>query len=306
MQGRTKFALRAAIAAASVAVSALALAPASDAAPAETCLAAPKGASPQGSHWYYRLERPSMRKCWYLAEKGRAIAQRNAAQMVPPQQEPDEQTEAPTAPAANAPAAPAATAATPSANATAPAAETPAPVITTLVTRNVSNTDDVAQPSGAPVTAQPSVTANTLPSTAAEAASAPIQQPASEQQTPTAVAEQPVAQTAAAAAETANAPENTLSTPQLLLGAIALLGFLSSAVFFGMALMRRRNDVLSTWRETDALPFEPSPETAADEGPAFQPLRALDPIRQRDLDPIRQHDDVDEALRRMARRRRAA
>src|SRR6185503_19619919 len=98
MQGRTKFALRAAIAASSVAVSALALAPASGAAPAGTCLAAPKGTAPQGSHWYYRLERPSMRKCWYLAEKGRTIAQRTAAQTVAPQPEADEQTEAPPAP----------------------------------------------------------------------------------------------------------------------------------------------------------------------------------------------------------------
>jgi hypothetical protein len=97
-----------------------------------------------------------------------------------------------------------------------------------------------------------------------------------------------------------------MPTLQLLLGAVALLGLLASIGFFIMAALRRRNDVLNLRRETDALPFEHSPDMAADEGPAFQPLRALDPIRQRDLDPLRQHDDVDEALRRMMRRRRVA
>ena len=40
---------------------------------ADECLAAPNAAAPAGSHWYYRLERPTQRKCWYLGEAGRAI-----------------------------------------------------------------------------------------------------------------------------------------------------------------------------------------------------------------------------------------
>jgi hypothetical protein len=35
------------------------------------CLAAPNGASPRGSHWYYRLDRTTRRKCWYLGPQGR-------------------------------------------------------------------------------------------------------------------------------------------------------------------------------------------------------------------------------------------
>jgi hypothetical protein len=35
---------------------------------AADCLAAPKGATPQGQHWFYRLDRSSKRKCWYLRE----------------------------------------------------------------------------------------------------------------------------------------------------------------------------------------------------------------------------------------------
>jgi hypothetical protein len=30
------------------------------------CLAAPNASPPQGQHWYYRIDRPNHRKCWYL------------------------------------------------------------------------------------------------------------------------------------------------------------------------------------------------------------------------------------------------
>ena len=33
---------------------------------ASDCLAAPNTSAPQGQHWYYRIDRTSHRKCWYL------------------------------------------------------------------------------------------------------------------------------------------------------------------------------------------------------------------------------------------------
>lgn len=47
-------------------------APKDSAAPAasEECLAGPKGATPAGRHWYYRVERGTKRKCWYLGDAG--------------------------------------------------------------------------------------------------------------------------------------------------------------------------------------------------------------------------------------------
>jgi hypothetical protein len=65
-----------AVAASVVALAAASLSHASQAAP-ETCLSAPSGASPQGQHWYYRFDRVTRRKCWYLHETaamGRADA----------------------------------------------------------------------------------------------------------------------------------------------------------------------------------------------------------------------------------------
>src|SRR3954452_773925 len=38
---------------------------------AETCLAAPKGETPAGQHWFYRLEPGTKRHCWYLGAKAK-------------------------------------------------------------------------------------------------------------------------------------------------------------------------------------------------------------------------------------------
>lgn len=37
---------------------------------AADCLASPKGSAPQGQHWYYRLDRATKQKCWYLRVAG--------------------------------------------------------------------------------------------------------------------------------------------------------------------------------------------------------------------------------------------
>jgi hypothetical protein len=41
---------------------------------AEKCLAGPKGTAPQGSHWYYRVERGTKRHCWYVGEEKGKVA----------------------------------------------------------------------------------------------------------------------------------------------------------------------------------------------------------------------------------------
>src|SRR5260370_12340053 len=37
---------------------------------ADDCLAEPNAAAPQGSHWYYRVDRTTHRECWYLGPEG--------------------------------------------------------------------------------------------------------------------------------------------------------------------------------------------------------------------------------------------
>ena len=46
---------------------------------AEECLSAPDSPSPQGTHWRYRLDWPTQRKCWYLAAPARSLRRAAAA-----------------------------------------------------------------------------------------------------------------------------------------------------------------------------------------------------------------------------------
>ncbi len=36
----------------------------------DTCLSSPKGATSNGGHWYYRIDRATKRQCWYLRDEG--------------------------------------------------------------------------------------------------------------------------------------------------------------------------------------------------------------------------------------------
>ena len=60
---------------------------------ADDCLAAPKGETPSGGHWYYRIDRATKRHCWYLGEEKERlsrVAPKNSAPLtdpVSPQQE---------------------------------------------------------------------------------------------------------------------------------------------------------------------------------------------------------------------------
>ena len=51
---------------------------------ADSCLTAPKGATPAGSHWYYRIDRVTKRQCWYLREEEADTADDKFARAAPP------------------------------------------------------------------------------------------------------------------------------------------------------------------------------------------------------------------------------
>src|SRR6202171_2855810 len=39
------------------------------AAAADDCLSGPKGQTPAGGHWYYRIDRATKRHCWYIGDE---------------------------------------------------------------------------------------------------------------------------------------------------------------------------------------------------------------------------------------------
>jgi hypothetical protein len=46
--------------------------------PADNCLAVPNTAAPPGHHWYYRTDRATQRKCWYVRAPGQPAQQATA------------------------------------------------------------------------------------------------------------------------------------------------------------------------------------------------------------------------------------
>jgi hypothetical protein len=45
---------------------------------AADCLSGPRDDTPEGSHWYYRIDHPSNRHCWYLRHEGEKLSQLTA------------------------------------------------------------------------------------------------------------------------------------------------------------------------------------------------------------------------------------
>jgi hypothetical protein len=273
---------------------------------AEACLTAPKGQAPGGSHWYYRLERPSMRKCWRLVaqqeESGAArTASRSAkhaqkpAQEIVAQGDVEDETEA--APAPNPP--PVRTA--PPQPATAQAQPPQSPVINNWTARDTSTAAVSEAPLPLPLPLPP-------PAPSAEAApradttSVPIrlEQTAPSESAPAVITERPLAQRLAKPSKSETASDADVTSMLRLLPAIlALLGLAGAAVFYVTRVMRRRSDVLTVTQDADALEA-PVEAPRAPDAATFAPLPPLGTTSR--------EDDVDEALRRFAEnwKRRAA
>ncbi|MFK4508026.1 hypothetical protein LPJ38_22445 [Bradyrhizobium daqingense] len=193
---------------------------------AADCLASPKGVAPQGQHWYYRLERSTKQKCWYLRAAGSKAAQ--TAQATPDAQAAQETDSASPQSVKNARAelvaprsgaAPAAASAPPLAQQQTPApinetAQQPA-VATPWPDATAAATSPAPQPAEAAPSPQP---APAVVAAAAQPGAKPAKSPA------------PVA--LAAADGSADRPHGSL--PMLLLvigGALALAGVLASLIY---------------------------------------------------------------------------
>jgi hypothetical protein len=244
---------------------------------AETCIAAPTQPAPQGSHWYYRLERATQRKCWRLVKLDQQP--QSAAKQVAPQGEPADEADA------------------------APAAATSAGRVQSpqhgWLTRSASAVPETAAPTqGTPDRASEPADDQAAASPPVSAAPPPVSAP-QEQAIEAAAPVAPVQaaepkQTTMAAQIPAAAAAGTGMT-QFVFLAIAGIGLFAAAIFFIVDLRRRRTDVLTRIARQDITSFE-APE--AEDAPTFS---AMPPMR---LMP--RHDDVDEALQRSRRRRMAA
>ena len=51
---------------------------------ADNCLAGPKGQTPAGGHWYYRIDHTTKRHCWYLGDEREKVARDARQEPAPP------------------------------------------------------------------------------------------------------------------------------------------------------------------------------------------------------------------------------
>jgi hypothetical protein len=221
---------------------------------ADDCLAGPKEQTPQGGHWYYRIEHPSNRHCWYLKDE-----HDKAVQVAPPDASP------PAKPIASNPEAPMQRSIA-DAHAELPASQTPA-------TENSppANAADAQRSIVASRWLDPrSVSSSAAPGPMAANADAanPSDAAAAE---PATIAAVPLA-TADALPEVAEKPAGSVRMVLLaVIGALSLAGLMGSAIFrFGgrtPRLGRRdiRVDRRAIWDSVDTGPRPPPayPDAAA-------------------------------------------
>src|SRR3974377_134608 len=50
---------------------------------ADDCLTKPNALAPQGSHWYYRIDRTTHRQCWFLGAEGAFAARQDSLPVRP-------------------------------------------------------------------------------------------------------------------------------------------------------------------------------------------------------------------------------
>lgn len=260
---------------ASLSVSAL-LTPSSRA--AETCIAAPKPPAPQGSHWYYRLDRATQRKCWHLAKVDERPQRR--AKRAAPQPEPAEEPDA--APVTETSAERLPESATPRAPEWMTSSASAAPAETAIPMQGPNPFNRISERADDQVSPPVSV--------AREQASDTADRPVSG--SPTAESTQ---QTNVVAQNPAVVPPAGTGPIQFVFAAVAGIGLLAGAIFALVDVRRRRTDVLARVAREDRLSFE-TPASA--DGPTFPPMP---PMRLNS-----QRDDVDEALQRLRARRRLA
>lgn len=240
---------------------------------ADSCLSAPKGTAPAGSHWFYHLDR-SKKKCWYLGEAKNKAAKTatTTAQQPPAAAAPDTTTADATPPQSQpAPQQPAMRKSVADAHAEWPsvqAATVPAPSADAGQAGGTAAA--TTDPAGPGANAQPSdVNARWLDASSMAGTNGTRRAA----DPPTAVAQadatpQQAAAPAPAAPATAEASvEKSSSSTQMLLivmvGALALAGMVSALVF---GLTRRRSAPYQTedeWHAPwDSLHTEPAPPMA--------------------------------------------
>jgi hypothetical protein len=195
------------------------------AAAADACRTEPGDQTPDGQHWYYRIERPSNRQCWYLRDIGEAPAQAGLTQRAERAVQPKAET-------------PVAQRSLADARAELPWPQTrveqnPTSIPQRPLPTDAANTASAQRPNVLENTTRGSLIGSRWPNPGANSTASP--QPATSDTLADAQPDQATtAQAAAPAAADAVPAKPTGTLPTLLMvvaGALALAGLIASAIF---------------------------------------------------------------------------
>jgi hypothetical protein len=221
---------------------------------ADDCLSGPKGQTPQGGHWYYRLDRVTKRHCWYLGEEREKLSQTaspNSSQPARPASPKPEAAMQPTIADAHAEL-PAQTSIEPPDRVAARAPAMPANAASTEISRAMPGADT-----------QRSVVASRWPDQSSAIASADLtpdpRDRATSVNSPSRIQPSPVLAAGQFAAADLSSETQTYSVPMqlaALMGALALAGIIGSVIFRiaspqGPAQAGIRETRAATWDSTD-------------------------------------------------------
>jgi hypothetical protein len=274
----------------------------------DECLSAPKGDTPQGSHWYYKFDRASKRQCWYLRDEGEAAANAAPLKLTPP---------ARPASAAMQPTMADARAELPLRPRNAAPNREDRPAATIAANAPLSEADKVLQPpvaeSQSAVAAsrwpsQPNAFAAANPSVSPAPAAGPAPDNANADASTAALGQMPPPPTAGPFVAPDLPPETRTHSVQMLLaailGALALAGVMARLIFNFVGTRRRSRRKARARRGAIWKSAAPARRKQAIYLGAAKPPQPHSP---RDLDQVGDPDDrIAELLRDFSRKTRAA
>jgi hypothetical protein len=256
---------------------------------ADNCLSAPKGTTPAGSHWYYRIDHVSKRQCWYLrAQSGKAVRTASARQdsSVSPKADPPQSSADMTQSVADA-----------RAELNSPQAIVPQPSGSVFDNGQRASATDASAESSLVSTRWPDASGTTSSGNVKVATADPAY---SAQTEPQPVAS-PSAPAVAPAAASPAAEKSSNSTQMLFIvmaGALVVAGLIGAALFRFKRTRKPPYDIDDEWRAPwDRHHAERAvPPMSASGGP---PMRAAQPSMSRHTDQAQEEPTFDEAQRQL-------
>jgi hypothetical protein len=272
---------------------------------ADECLSGPKGTAPKGSHWYYRVDRPTGRHCWYIGAEGqrvRSVSERTSQQTRKRVAQHSQQAET-SAPQTNAP--------EPAVRSSAPVAVAETKTVASFFSQYWASLFSGAEPPKIAAAEEPKLapaadasrpTPSTVSSNYAQEQGQtdaqdemplvwPVLTEAEKQAAEAPVAVPRPAQTTAQASTPTSVPASALKSQHMvaiLAGALAVAGILMALVYrlgtirFGRTQQQRQSARWDITTETAHLPMAPLPLTYADPAP-----RPKAPVRSKPVLPRR-------------------